>query len=358
MPQAQVRKDEPAVQLHDEADLILFRTDALHRFVTNQEYLENVTSKHIHTSKIVPPTMFPAYKPKQERSASEKTATSEELAEVLNNMKPDQMYFGDIRLMRAREEMLRAQNENKNDDETSLFEANSEYNFQREFSAKLASGQEGLHDAQSLENLEKDLEQILSQYKEKFNKGYRSVQRVTRRCIPVSELADIEVAKAPENYNPRLINSLINFKNDANGFDGIDYPNGNGDMGLGNGMEANGPNSNVVSAAQLTGQNPGGYDAGDLPFMQFPDKEAVGATNSDFSMAMLPENNENENGDQKRAPGAVNEAMEDIDDLLATGDNGMDDMNDLINFDQEDGDLMGGGGFEEDFLSQIDHGMD
>lgn len=359
MPQAQPRKDEPAVQLHDEADLILFRTDALHRFITNQEYLENVTSKHIHSSKIVPPAMFPAYKPVQERSSGEKTASSDDLAEVLNSMKPDQMYFGDIQLMRTRETMLRAQNELKEEDHTGLFEPDSEYNLQREISEKLASAQAGLHDAQSLKDLEQDLDQALNQYKEKFHKGYRAVQRVTRRSIPVSELTDIKITQAPENYNPRLINSLINFKNGSDGFDGIEFPNGSGDMGLGNGLGANGPNPNVVNASQLTAQNGGGYETADLPFMQFADKEAAVATNNDFSMAMLPETNSNRNGEHKGAPSGGNDGMEDIDQLLTAGDNDVvpDDMDDLINFDQEDGDLMDGGGFEEDFLSQIDHGM-
>ena len=52
-------KEETGVQLHDEADLISFRNDALLRYITNHEYIENVMSKLIHSSKIIPPSLYP-----------------------------------------------------------------------------------------------------------------------------------------------------------------------------------------------------------------------------------------------------------------------------------------------------------
>lgn len=51
-------KEEPLTHLHDESDLISFRTDAMARFIRNQELLEAI-GKYVHSDKIAIPRLVP-----------------------------------------------------------------------------------------------------------------------------------------------------------------------------------------------------------------------------------------------------------------------------------------------------------
>ena len=91
--QHSAKEETLGVQLHDEADLISFRNDALFRYITNHEYIENVTSKLIHTSKIIPPSLYPMI-PKPNTSGD------------YENLKPEDVYFGDLSAMKYIEKKL------------------------------------------------------------------------------------------------------------------------------------------------------------------------------------------------------------------------------------------------------------
>ncbi|KAF7999242.1 hypothetical protein HF325_006774, partial [Metschnikowia pulcherrima] len=95
---------EEKFQLHDEADLVNFRADALTRFITNQDLMDNVTLKLIHTSRLAPPKSFPGNEGKNK--LYEEDATDEAIMEAAKNMTPTQLFSGDLPLMRAKEKLL------------------------------------------------------------------------------------------------------------------------------------------------------------------------------------------------------------------------------------------------------------
>lgn len=51
-------KEDVGASLHDKVDVVSFRSDAIQRYAQNHEQIENVTTKLVHTSKIIPPRMF------------------------------------------------------------------------------------------------------------------------------------------------------------------------------------------------------------------------------------------------------------------------------------------------------------
>ncbi|CCH45051.1 Serine/threonine-protein kinase [Wickerhamomyces ciferrii] len=83
--QAQKQKEDDAGGLHDEADVMSFRSAAAHRFILNQELIENVTEKWVHTNGIIRPKPFTQFQTKQN----------------INEIK-DELYFGNIELMRQK----------------------------------------------------------------------------------------------------------------------------------------------------------------------------------------------------------------------------------------------------------------
>ena len=97
-------KEETGVQLHDEADLISFRNDALLRYITNHEYIENVMSKLIHSSKIIPPSLYPLIPKINE----------------YENLKPEDVYFGDLEAMKYVEKKLAERSDNMKENQILL----------------------------------------------------------------------------------------------------------------------------------------------------------------------------------------------------------------------------------------------
>lgn len=206
--QHSAKEETLGVQLHDEADLISFRNDALFRYITNYEYIENVTSKLIHTSKIIPPSLYPMI-PKPNTSGD------------YENLKPEDIYFGDLSAMKYIEKKLITkleQMEKNLDPNYSKYLLNDErFQYHREKTKKLAELQENLTDKESLNTLELELEQILNDYKTRFNKNYKETPSIYQYSISIDKIDPlVEVNSAPENYNPKLINSFINIGGDTN----------------------------------------------------------------------------------------------------------------------------------------------
>lgn len=197
-------KEETGVQLHDEADLISFRNDALLRYITNHEYIENVMSKLIHSSKIIPPSLYPLIPKINE----------------YENLKPEDVYFGDLEAMKYVEKKLAERSDNmKGESDPSyvkyLFN-DEKYQYQRASMAKLSELQNDLHDKDSLNKLESELDNMLNEYKTKFNQEYNKKPAVSKYSITIDKISSqIEVTSAPADYNPKLISSFINMNNNS-----------------------------------------------------------------------------------------------------------------------------------------------
>ncbi|ODV79787.1 uncharacterized protein CANTADRAFT_89416 [Suhomyces tanzawaensis NRRL Y-17324] len=349
-------KEEPGVQLHDDADLISFRTDALNRFITNQEYMENVTSKLVHTSKIIPPGLFQTL-----------NATSSEDYDKLN---PEDIYFGDSGFMKYKERKLLEELERlKSEDDPQFVKyiPNSpEYIYQREQTDKLNDIQSRLNDKESLQELESELNKTLLEYQQKFHRKYDLTPNIKKYSVEIKKISSQEVDSAPENYNPKSINTFINMPNA-----------GNAQMSM-NGQIQGHPNMHQHMNANAPNHFNGGFmnqfDQG--PAMNF------NANGQDFNMSMVKNGNHDGTGPLKAHPNpqnmnipqpnmhavnhdARNPIDDDMNDLFKGDDQELDqgqamvedDMGDLINFDGND-DMMGGSAFDQDFLSQIDHSME
>lgn len=77
----------------------------------------------------------------------------------------------------------------------------------------MAELQENVTDKESLNTLELELEQILNDYKTRFNKNYKETPSIYQYSISIDKIDPlVEVNSAPENYNPKLINSFINIR--------------------------------------------------------------------------------------------------------------------------------------------------
>lgn len=171
-PHNHQRTNEEATA-HDDADLIMFRLDALLRFVNNHEFIENVTTKRIHTQDIVAPPLFPTPEVK--------------LAE---DRKPTDVYFGDLEEMKRQEQLL-AQLAAEVPEDKYLITEDPQYVYQRAATTTLAET--------SPEELLAQLDTVLSEYKLKFNREY------VAQYMPKRYLAKIvtDVDEAPSDYDPK-----------------------------------------------------------------------------------------------------------------------------------------------------------
>lgn len=276
-------KEEPTSHLHDESDLISFRADATSRFVMNQENLENVTSKYIHASKIIPPKSFPEPLPKGDSNESDFVNFDPE------NVKHDQVYFGDLDALQKMKQHLQKELQ-IGDPEISFGE---EYQYQQESTRKLAELTKNLQDVETLEIMEKEMNRIIQDYKQKFNKKYTS----TSHSNPYKAEIQVKVDRAPENYNPKLLDLMVNLNH--------------------NEQNQNGHNTNPQNGQNgQNGQGNGNFNGEyfDNSFMEFQ-------------------------------PAPTKDMMDQMVD---------DDMGGLIDF--EGNDMMNG--LDEDFLSQIDHSLE
>ncbi|KAL6452173.1 hypothetical protein SBY92_001430 [Candida maltosa Xu316] len=398
---------DPGIQLHDEADLISFRTDALVRYISNHEYIENVTSKLIHTSKIIPPSLYPII-PK---------------ISDYENLKPEDIYFGDLSAMKYVENKLmnrlEAMKDITNNENVRYLVDSESYNFQKESQKKLAGLQRNLTDKESVTALEQELDKVLSEYNAKFKQNYKVVPAVHQYSISVDKLApNLDVTSAPENYNPKSINSFININNDSNNSNEntlAHNDNGAGSFGNDdlssfqfgnnidtskfngfNGISMNQFDSNFLSINGSSNTNENNSDRdqtnNSLPPQDLGSNENsnnITTNNSDSNINTNTSNNDN-NSLQNEDDGDDNVDNDDDvniksdQDSQNRSDNGLDmndlfnddgrgdmdhsaivndDMGDLYDFETggnggDDDELMGGTEFEQDFLNQIDHSME
>ncbi|PVH16767.1 uncharacterized protein CXQ87_004320 [Candidozyma duobushaemuli] len=333
-PPASVLKSD-SLQLHDEADLINFRADAFSRFISNQDLLETAASKPFHTSKIAPPSPFPVHKKK----LYEEDATDDKVKEVLRDLGKEDFIFGDIRLMKLKGQMIeeeleedrKALAEMKEDPDKSFSE---EMTFQKKAAAQLAKLHRECNDAESLEKLEKAMENTLAEYEEKYSKNYKLQQTAfIKRSIPAEELG-ATVEKAPENYNPRSISSFLDIEDKPEEKQpDFQDPMFGGHQNDNNGqlyMQGNGDEDFAMAMMNEHGSE------------SHPEKPDIPAPQS-----LQPNKQDNNEND-------VN--MEDLNQFLADpqGNDDMmgDDMDALMNFgpDNEEGGIMDDDAFNSDFL--------
>lgn len=185
-------REDASIQAQDEADLIQFRQDAINRFIKNQEYIENITGKCIHTNKIIPPSLYPIL-PKRDVT--------------IDQLKYDEVYFGDQRLMNEKSSQILLQITKLKS--SNHYELGSEYTYQSQQTDKLVE----LCNEALIENLEKELETILQDYQTRFSRKYVS-KNETKYSIDYKTITNTPVQVAPSNYNPRLINSFLNIDDD------------------------------------------------------------------------------------------------------------------------------------------------
>lgn len=320
MPQGDgsvMRRKDDDIQLHDEADLVNFRADAFTRFLDNQDQLENVTLKPFHTASIAPPLSFPVHLKKKYPAS----ATDDEVAEALAKLGPEELYMGDRRLMAAKQAQLAR-------DVAAAHEAllqqtpeavfGAEFVERRKTIERLARLQAACLDAGSMAELEQATRDIVAGGNYVFTLGLHR-----QFSIAVEQLAPgVEVASAPPLYNPRLILTFLDIGNPADEFLMMDG----------------------LKELASTTQNLEGADAG---------RTAAYATGGSddfvFDASAKP-----------GLPAARNSAVElelnidELNDLFVdpSANEGMDEMDALMNFDQDnDTGLMNDDAFNDDFLS-------
>lgn len=335
-------KEDNIGQIHDEADLVSYRSDALNRYISNHDYIENITAKHIHTSKIIPPSVFPTVSKTEERN-------------------PQDLYFGDLEYMRKKaQELIQELKEGKEDKEDNVKAGFSEKQlFQRESVQRLAELQTQVLDDKSLEALESELDNILDTYTKKYNTKFEDISLVKQYSVPVSKISNIEVKMAPENYNPRLINSLVNMNSSSSQENKIvdhdihNAPISNGNLehdqfDLGSGMFLdqfnNGHQSDYTSNS----------DVNNSFTMQVMNRPASTDVNNE-------DTNDKSASDRNIIDDEINDLFNENNQDNVIDSNPVDDpMGELINFDgnEDEDDLMPSNSFEQDFLSQIDHSME
>lgn len=300
---AGIRKEDD-IQLHDEADLVNFRADAYTRFINNQDQLENVTLKPFHTANIAPPLSFPLH-PQKKYAAS---ASDDEVAQVLAKLGPEELFMGDRRLMAAKmaqlaRELADAQAELQQQTPEAVFGA--DFTEKRKAIERLAQLQASCLGEESMAALDKAVREISAGGNYVFGLDlYRQFS------VPVEQLAPgVKVASAPPLYNPRLILTFLDIENPADEFLMMD--------GL---KELN------------TGLGMGGGASGD-DFV--------------FDSAMKPEIAEGRNG-----AGAAALNMDNLSDLFVdpNANEGMDEMDALMNFDQDNEGMMNEDAFNDEFL--------
>lgn len=359
-----LNKKKDHASLHDEADLVNYRADAFARFVSNQDYLENVTSKPIHVLQIAPPPSFPVHS----KTRYSTSASDDEVSKALSELNPTEIYFGDLRLMQAKERALGPELEKLQDElrtqtpETVFAELPR---FQKQAVAKLTQLLAECESKEDLEKLEEELKAVEAELNDKYNLEYTCVAQPHKQySIPVEKLApELKVTAAPENYNPRLIMSFIDMDNNG-GNDNDDSHNFNGDdyghdmllsefMHSTNSSELQRQNTNYHSSTytdtfgnntRAPNDNNFQLEGEKLPALDIP---ATGGSSV----------NANDNGRLGSNDADVN--MDDLNQFLSLNgnDEGLDDMDALMNFDlhndKEGSQLMDNDNFDDDFLLQM-----
>lgn len=229
-------KDELAIQLHDEADLISYRTDAARRFISNQEYMEKVVSTYIQSTKIIPPRSFPEPPSRQAR-------THEDWQKITSDLKPDEVYIGDLKIMKIKNKILEDEVERLNA-QLQLLPSNDEgFVDSKEHINRLAQLQFQVHDKNSFNELQVAYDSIVKEQEEKYNKKFTMVPKIRKHSESIDKLSNgsVQVSSAPPNYDPRLVSTFINMNGKGEGDDSVAeepfYENGKQDSPFINGFE-------------------------------------------------------------------------------------------------------------------------
>lgn len=362
-----LRKREK-IPLHDEADLVNFRADSLARLMSNHDLLENASLKLFHTSHIAPPSVFPSHSKKPYKD----TADDKELEEIVEEMKPEELFSGDLRLMRAKLALMQKQCEELLTEEEPTLETvfGDEMRFQREAVKKLAALRSECKDFRSMTLMEEALTEVLNECEQKHSKQYVLQQdRFRKHTIPILELApDVEVQLAPPLYNPKLITSYLEMK-------GNEYSQKPGEGALKDGSSgARGTNPTSFMSdsafddigimlggeARLDSRGGNGWSNG--PALALGSGGDYLKTDA-MSYALDFDKNIPSGFDGKMAGGNGNKSsdnMVDLNQFLTDGavDGGIDEMDALMNFDGTPNAGADGGEepFDVDFLN--DMGMD
>lgn len=185
--QAQKPKEDEIGGMHDEADVMSFRSAATHRFLLNQELIENVTEKWVHTDNIIRPKPFAHFQ-----------TTKENIDEI------NELYFGNITLMRQKVERLEKElEETKKAQELSEEKSNNTYI--RELVDQLTDSFVKV-DYSNIESIE-------NSFKEKLNKPIVD-KLYSFKSFPHLK---VDTAEAPANYWEDLAKSREEQANANNG---------------------------------------------------------------------------------------------------------------------------------------------
>lgn len=315
------------MQIHDEADLVSFRVDALNRFITNHEYLENITSKFIHSSRLIPPSLYPTV-PQRDCPVTD--------------LKHDDVYFGDAKMMQKKVSQLK---QHMSTIGYNAYLPHKETKVQKKMTDKLTKS----FNESSMDILEKQLNSILEEYKSEFNKTYSSLS-VKKYSVDSSKFPDVKIEVAPKNYNPRLINTFVNIGENQTTNNGMD-----------NNMENNYENGMFMDY-ENTGSN--GFSNGSLN-LTMGNSEMNSDINDNIPSGLsshvtnLPTASQTNQSSKVNLSEGVNfEGDVDMNSLFKDGDGldpnsgVVDDMGDLINFDNDsENEIIGSGTFDQDFLN-------
>lgn len=305
-------REEVSIQVQDEADLILFRQDALQRYITNHEYIENITAKCTHTNKIIPPSLYPIL-PKRE--------------DKIEDLKYDEIYFGDVELMNAKTKQILDQIKQLGVDQYVL---GDEYTYQSQTTDKLTE----LCNEGSVETLERELDDILQDYTKKHSRNYICTSE-KKYSIELKKITNKQPQVAPSDYNPKLIDSFLNIDDNDEDINEAGIENNDDINTYENGMFMNYDNhsTNEYTNGSLNNVN---MNITDIPSLPRKSLEGINNFNGDMNALFKDPGVEEDSGV-------------------------VDDMGDLINFDSDndnDNEMINVGNFEQGFLGEMSHGIE
>lgn len=165
------RQRDDELTLHDEADVMSFRSAATNRFLMNQELMESLLERWVPLRSIVKPTPFPVDSGKSE-------------------LEDEEIYFGNLELMKKKLKLIETDIDEVNvkiDNKLSF----NEINYLNEQITELSNNFKN----PSISNIE-NFNKIQQSYSKKFNKSFKD-DRFKIRSI---KKLNIDLSKAPDDY--------------------------------------------------------------------------------------------------------------------------------------------------------------
>lgn len=339
-------KEEPTAQLHDEADLVTFRADTLHRFINNQDYIENVVSKHIHTSKIIPPRSFPL--------SDREFKSDDEALKAVQTMRPDELYFGNLKMMRTKNMLLEAEIAKlKQEDPEEAFKE-PHYQTQKDIIHMLSTAQASLSHKESLDSLEEKLRVALEKYESNYGRAFKCIHQFEKREVPIETISrgEFTVDHAPDDYDLKNIGSAGDDESSTNALELVD----GGENLLGVNFENSIDNFELKHAykdQEQEFQKPLNAKALSESMPSNPDLKPEGP-----SISSLDQNFNNNKQIETEKEDGIDELF---DENLAQSEglDVVDPMNELIDFSQSENELIiPENSFQLEFLDDIKDNMD